>query len=115
MTVSKPFVSGADGLISRFIDNEDGTITVASRQQCESNILEANKKLYTLNDGYTPDREMQRLASIPIALINYWRDVEGWDPLLPENNAKLMAKLDDPDMRFLRTAPGRIGKRSRHI
>ena len=35
-------------------------------------ILEHNKKLYTQNDGYSPDKGLKRIASIPY---NYFRNL----------------------------------------
>lgn len=72
-------------------------------------IIERNKVLQTYNDGYSPSRELRRVASIPNALLLKWKNDEGWDPWDPACAAKLAQKLNDPDFRFLRTAPGHLG------
>lgn len=109
MTKILPFLNDP-GVIREWIDNEDGTITVTEKQDCGS-ILELNKAMASHNDGYTPSREMRRVASIPLNIIQKWKDEEGWDALNPLYADKLALKLDDPDWQYLRTAPGVIGKR----
>jgi hypothetical protein len=72
-------------------------------------ILEANHEAYNTNDGYNKERDMVRLASIPLALRNKIMIDEGWDPyrpdLYPERHRRL---LNDIDYRRLRTAKGRV-------
>ena len=72
-------------------------------------VIERNKAMLTHNDGYTPSREMRRVASIPYILINKWIVEEGVNVLDPANADFLKKKLNDPDYAFLRTAEGRIG------
>lgn len=110
-----PLLTDPNGLVKEWHTNSDGTFTVTTRQDNESQILERNKAMYTHNDGYTPSREMQRVGSIPMALIEHWMTVEGWNPFDPANATKLAQKLDDIDFRHLRTAPGRLGRKHRHI
>jgi len=92
-------------------DPVDDQLTVLNRQDCEPT-LELNKKLY--NDGtngYGPTREWRRVATIPNVILEKWLTEEGiryWDS---EDTAKLAAKLDDPEWRFLRTAPGKVSRK----
>jgi hypothetical protein len=75
-------------------------------------ILERNKAMATHNDGYSKSREMRRVASIPLILLQKWKNEEGWDPWNtsdPDVQRKLALKLDDPEYQWLRTAPGRVG------
>lgn len=87
----------------------EGGLLVRSVQNVEP-IIEHNKALKTANDGYTPDRSMRRVATIPLNVRNLILANEGWDPwkphLYPE---KMAALLNNPDWAFLRTADGRIG------
>lgn len=115
MALILPFSTEPNGIVKEWHDNGDGTYTIVSRQEVESDILERNKALYTHNDGYTRTRDMQRVGSIPLALIDLWETVEGWNPYHPANADKLAQKLDDIDFRHLRTAPGRLGRKHRHI
>lgn len=73
-------------------------------------ILERNKAMQAHNDGYSPSRELRRVAFIPNILRLKWLNEEGWDAYRPDlYGERLVAKLNDPEWRFLRTAPGRIG------
>ncbi len=79
-------------------------------------MLERNKAMATHNDGYSKTREMRRVASIPLIILQLWKE-EGWDPFNtsdPDVQRKLAAKLDDPDFKWLRTADGRVGDHWRH-
>jgi hypothetical protein len=109
-----PFSSDPNGIVKEWIDNDDGTYTIRSQQSNESDILERNKTLYTHNDGYTPSRDIQRVASIPLALIEDYM-ARGINLYAPENEYFLARILDDSDFRHLRTAPGQLGKKHRHI
>lgn len=92
-------------------DPIDDELTLISEQDCQPTI-ELNKKLYNDGtDGYGETREWRRAASIPNIILEKWLKEEGirwWDS---EDAPKLMAKLDDPEWRFLRTAPGHLGRK----
>jgi hypothetical protein len=92
-------------------DPVDDQLTVVNLQDCEPT-LELNKKLYNQDDGgYGPTREWKRVASIPNIILEKWLKEEGirwWDS---EDTHKLAAKLDDPEWKFLRTAPGRVSRK----
>lgn len=72
-------------------------------------VLERNKQMLTHNDGYSPTREMRRVASIPYAVGLKWLNEEGWWFENPEHHDRLVKKLNDPEWAHLRTAEGRIG------
>lgn len=103
----KPFFLSSAGILHYRRSNDDGTVTYAVSQD-PTEILDRNKAMATHNDGYTPSRELRRVASIPYALIYKWRTEEGWDPFDPANADRLKKKLNDPDYAYLRTAPGVI-------
>ena len=90
------------------IEDEANLINI----QDVSPILENNKKLYKQTDGgYGPTREWRRVASIPNIVLEKWLKEDGiryWDS---EDTHKLAAKLDDPEWRFLRTAPGTVSRK----
>lgn len=106
MTKILPFLNDP-GIRRQWIDNEDGTFTVTQTQDCEA-IIELNKAMYNHNDGYTPSRDMKRIASIPNTFVYKWLVEEGWNANDPRYGDRLKRKLNDPDWRFLRTAPGRL-------
>ncbi len=92
-------------------DPVDDELTVVNQQDCEPTI-ELNKKLYNDGtEGYGPTREWRRIASIPNIILEKWLKEEGirfWDS---EDTHKLAAKLDDPEWKFLRTAPGKVSRK----
>ena len=71
-------------------------------------IIDANKRLYNNGDGYSKSREWKRVASIPIAVQLQWIQKYGCDPLGKGNEKLLKRILNDPEWRYLRTAPGMI-------
>ena len=94
------------GITHEWIDNHDGTYTVASHQDVEP-FLERNKAMATHNDGYNQARDMRRLASIPNIVLMQWLNEAGSMEIL--RDPKFLAKkLNDPDYLYLRTAPYRI-------
>ena len=92
---------------------QDGKDTRFATTQDVAPILEQNKAMVTHNDGYTPSRELRRVASIPLALIAKWREEEGWNAFDaghdPDVAKKLAQKLMDSEYAHLRTAEGRVG------
>lgn len=89
-------------------ENADGTTTFAASQDTDP-VIEHNKRLATHNDGYSPTRELRRVASIPFALILKWKQEEGWDAFDPACADKLAQKLNSNEYLYLRTAEGRVG------
>jgi hypothetical protein len=79
-------------------------------------ILDWNKTLANHDgDGYSPSREWRRAASIPTVLIHKWLAEEGIDVFNDDHWPAVVKKLDSIEYQYLRTAPGRIGKRARHM
>lgn len=87
-------------------DNEDGTYTVWSTQENDP-FLDRNKAMANHNDGWSPSRELRREGSIPMGLINHWKETEGVNVLHPSGHDFLKRKLNDIDYQFLRTSPGK--------
>lgn len=72
-------------------------------------ILERNKALANHDDrGWTKTREWRRVAEIPNVVLEMWRTQHGCDVLAKGNEKLLKRLLNDPENRFLRTAPGRV-------
>jgi hypothetical protein len=97
----------ASGVTHSMIEDADG-IRFRASQDVDA-ILERNKAMATHNDGYTPSREMRRVASLPMGVVYEWLINEGWNALDPEHADKLAAKLNSAEWAHLRTAPGRLG------
>lgn len=103
----RPLFTSSAGVNYTWEDHDDGSYVIQGHQDVEPR-LDINKAMATHNDGYTPSRDMRRVASIPLSLIAMWKQAEGWDALDPDHADKLKAKLNDSEWLWLRTAPGRI-------
>lgn len=92
---------------------QDGVNTHFQATQDVAPILEQNKQMAAHNDGYSPSREMRRVASIPYALGYKWLNEEGWWFMDagkdPDVARKLAEKLNSNEYLYLRTAEGRVG------
>jgi len=67
-------------------------------------IIEANKA--ASNDGtggWTPSKNMRRVANVPLALLHLW-DSMGISP--KKDRKAFLKKLNDPDLRYFRTDGG---------
>ena len=54
-----------------FLDNgNDGVVQIRSLDV--QPILENNKRLYNQNDGYSPDKGLKRIATIPTIILEIW-------------------------------------------
>lgn len=98
-----------DGVSSTFHYDPDGDRSTVETVQDVEPILENNKRLQTLNDGYTADRSMRRIASIPLVVVQQWMQEDGvnWLALPKDEKAiYLRRKLNDPQWRYLRTSEG---------
>ena len=90
-----------------FHGRQDGRAVLETAQDVAP-ILDRNRALATDGDGYTPGREMRRAASIPLVVAEKWRNELGVDLLDPDHWPAVKRLLNDPDWRWLRTAPGRL-------
>ena len=104
-----------DGLLSdTFIGTDKGV--VHERKIDHKPIIEHNKKLYTQNDGYSADKGLKRIASIPTIVLEIWakeynkdQNNGNWFALPKDVQTKILKeKLNSSDYRYFRTAPGRF-------
>lgn len=107
MTRLVPLFTSSAGIEHRMVRTDEETQFVATGET--DPVIERNKAMATHNDGYTQDRTLRRVASIPLIIWLKWLNEEGWDAFKPENAKKLMDKLNSSDWAHLRTAPGRLG------
>lgn len=89
------------------LDESESKITIRRTVDVEPRI-EANKKLQGAGDGYTPSRDLRRIASIPLGVVEMWRTVDGIDIYNRNHWKAVMRKLRDPDWRWLKTVSGPI-------
>ncbi len=100
-----------------FSENEGGGIVsktsvkdrlvVEERVQDVEPVLERNKALLTHDDGYSPSRDMKRVASIPNIVIEQWLK-EGVNVFDPNCEAEVMRRLNSSDWAHFRTSGGKI-------
>lgn len=105
-----PFYVSATGIRHDWIQDGD-KFRIRSTQDVTP-FLDRNKAMANHNDGYTADRTMRRVATIPDIIGLKWLNEEGWDwrhaSFDPDVARKLVQKLNDPDWAYLRTAEGRV-------
>lgn len=97
-----------DGMRRHVSFDESTGLTVVRTTQDVEPILEANKVLYNEDGGgWSPTREMRRVASIPLVVVHKWLQ-EGINIFDKNDRRKVLQRLNDPEWRHLRTAPGRV-------
>lgn len=92
---------------TRFVEDSDGSLIVHRLADVEP-LLELNKALATSGDGYTPSRDLRRAASIPLAIIEKWKNELGVDVFDQNDLPKVRQLLNSSEYAYLRTAPGRL-------
>lgn len=89
----------------------DNKIVIERFQEVDP-ILAANRaELLSGHDGYTPSRDLRKVASIPLIIVEqlYQRGINIFDP---NDWPKVAGLLDSPEWQAFRTAPGRISRRA---
>lgn len=83
--------------------------TIIETVQDVEPILERNKALQNEDDGgWSPSRDLRRAASIPDVVILKWRRELGVDVFNRNHWPAVKRLLNDPEWRWLRTAPGQL-------
>ncbi len=94
---------------------DDDILVVRSVQDVEP-ILKANAaarhEAMTGNNGYSPSREMRRVAQVPNVIIHQWMK-EGVNALNDDHWDEVAARLDSSEYANFRTAPGVVSTRAR--
>lgn len=80
-------------------------VTTIKQTQDVDPYLEANKEQRDSQASKMGDG-LQKIASIPLVLIDQWRKEIGSDPLSIDNRGWLMRRLNDPAFSKLRTRKG---------
>ena len=102
-----PLLTSVSGIRHTWVQEADDW-RIESEQDTAP-IIDQAKAMNTENDGYSPSRDLRRVATIPFAVALKWKNEEGWDCFDPDNADKLMRKLNSNEYAYLRTAPGRLG------
>jgi hypothetical protein len=101
--------------IKTAIEARNGALTVY-REQDVAPILDHNKRMQADGAGgwrRTAKWSRRQVAEIPNIVIEQWLK-EGFNFFRCTDN-ELRQKLDEPNWAYLKTIPGKLGKRSRHI
>lgn len=74
-----------------------------------TSILDANKRAQADSIGKRWG-DMEKVASIPFAVVMEWKEKYGINALAPtpEDKIRIVALLNDPDYTYLRTRGGRL-------
>ena len=76
--------------------------------QDEKPIISANRDFQAIADGYTPSRNMQHVARVPVVVIEQWLTESGLVYGSHEFMTFCIKKLNDPDYVYLRTGLGTL-------
>ena len=103
---------GKDSDGTKYFVEADGKLTIKNSQDVDP-ILQKNKRLYNLNDGYSKSKALKRVASIPSLVLQLWaKEYNGTNNwfAIPHIERKriLKLKLNSNEFRYFRTASGRI-------
>ena len=102
----------ADATKTKYIQESDGKLTINNQQNLNP-LMKRNKKLYTLNDGYTKSKDMRRVASVPPIILQIWtkeyNGTNNWWGLPKDTQKKIMrTKLNSSEFRYFRTSEGSL-------
>ena len=102
----------ADATKTKYIKESDGKLTINNQQDLNP-LMKRNKRLYTLNDGYTASRDMRRGASVPPIILQIWskeyNGTNNWWGLPKDIQKKIMrTKLNSNEFRYFRTSEGSL-------
>lgn len=108
----KRLLESVDGIVSEFHYDPLTDVTTINRVQDAEPVVERNKALQASGDGYTPSRDMRHVASIPLVMWEQWNKETGGRLMngmgRQEKAAFIRKKLNDSELRFLRTSPGKM-------
>ena len=98
-----------------FLDNDKDGI-IQKRSLDIEPIIENNKKLFNQNDGYSSDKGLKRIASIPVVILEIWckeyhkdQNKGNWFELPRDIQKKILReKLNSSEFRYFRTSEGNL-------
>lgn len=93
---------------TRFVEDSSTGDLIVHREADVEPLLNDNKALYNAGDGYTPSRELRRVASVPMVIIEKWKNELGIDVFDPNHKLAVRRLLNSSEYLYLRTASGRL-------
>jgi len=94
------------GITETFHKTDKGFV-IQTSQDVEKT-LDFAKYMRAEDTGHYRDANYHPVAAIPYVLIQKWTDELGDNPLAKHNRKWLIAKLNDPDNKFLRLKGGKL-------
>lgn len=89
-------------------DSASDTTLIHYEQDIEP-VLDHNKALQNEDDrGWGKTRDLRRVGCIPPVIIVKWLTEDGINVFDRNHDDAVKRKLNDPDWKWLRTAPGRV-------
>lgn len=112
-------IGASNGTVSYFHKDTDGSVVLGQRADVEP-LLNENKRLQSLNDGYNPAKDLRRVASVhPVVLLKWLREAGISVPEFQRNtrrySAWLRKKIYDKDNEMFLTAPHYRNRRSNGV
>lgn len=101
--------------VSTALHARNGQLVVKRTQDVEP-FLDMNKRMQAEGAGgwrRTAKATRRQIAEIPNIVIEMWLK-QGFN-MFQVSERELRKKLDEPEWRYLKTIPGRVGQRSRHV
>jgi hypothetical protein len=97
----------SDIKVSFSVDTDNKVIVQQTQDVTE--ILDYNKRMQAENVGKRFG-DMAHVARIPASIVMEWKQKYGIDVMAPspEDKARMLALLNDPDYAFLRTRGGKL-------
>ena len=93
-------------------DESENKMLIKSWQPDMGDCLALNQALFNLESSNSTSlwngRSMVRVASVPLWLIEKWKNEEGLNYFDPNDQPGLLARLNSSEYAHLRTAPGRL-------
>lgn len=100
-----------DGRESGFVETmeyDPASDQIVTRRSFDNEpVLLKNKEMRAADDGYSPDRSLKRVASIPVGVAELWLREHKINVYDDNDTPKVLAMLDDPEWSYLKTADGR--------
>ncbi len=98
------------GMLAQQVDFDpsEERIGVRSVQDVEP-ILKRNRelRLHRPNNGYTPSRDLQHVATIPLIVVHQWLK-EGLNVYDPNSTKEILRRLNDSEWKELRASEGQL-------
>lgn len=89
-------------------DDADGRVIIERVQDCDEIVRGAKRAEAEFDRGTYLRSDMVRVATVPTVVIEHWQKKCGLNMRDPDAPKRVLALLNDPDWRYLKTVPGRL-------